>query len=97
MELIIFESDAYYSMRQDLLLEIREAIKEAKKEALQEASPENDWLPTDDAKKLLGVKSKTKMQELRDTDAIKFSQHGRIIRYSKKSILEFLNKNIPKY
>lgn len=95
MEIIIFESEAYRRMQQEMLGLIRQAVRDAKQEALELASPENDWLTAEEAKKLLGIKSKTKLQALRDTDAIVFSQHGRIIKYSKKSILTFLNRNIP--
>ncbi|WKN44892.1 helix-turn-helix domain-containing protein [Tunicatimonas pelagia] len=95
MEIIVFESDAYRRMQQEMLGLIRQAVREAKQEALQQASPENDWLTGEEAKQLLGIKSKTKLQALRDTDAIIFSQHGRIIKYSKKSILAFLNRHIP--
>ncbi len=96
MEIIIFEKEAYYRMQKDLLKLVKQAIKEAKQEAIEEASPENDWLTAEEAKKLLGIKSKTKLQMLRDNSDIVFSQHGRVIKYSKKSILSFLNRNIPK-
>ena len=86
MEVIIFEKDAYYQMQRELIGMFKQALQEAKVAALLEADPANDWLSTEEAKKLLGVKSKTKMQELRDLDAIKFTKHGRIIKYSKKSI-----------
>lgn len=90
MEIIVFEKDTYWKMQSDLMRMFREALHEAQK-------PEDDWISTDDAKILLGVKSKSKMQELRDTNSIKFSKHGKIIKYSKISILEYLKKNIPKY
>lgn len=54
----------------------------------------DDWLSPESAKKLLGIKSKSKLQQLRDNGEILFSQHGRIIKYSKKSILNFLNRNV---
>lgn len=95
MEVIIFEKDAYYQMQRELIGMFKQALQEAKVAALLEADPANDWLSTEEAKKLLGVKSKTKMQELRDLDAIKFTKHGRIIKYSKKSILKYLERNVP--
>ena len=97
MEVIVFEKEAYYQMLNELMKMFNETLKEAKAAALREADPASDWLSTDEAKKLLGVRSKTKMQELRDIDAIRFTKHGRIIRYSKKSILEYLDRNIPDY
>ena len=97
MNVIIFETEAYYQMHRELMRMFRQALKEAKEEALAQADPANDWLTTEEAKKLLGVKSKTKMQELRDYDEIKFTKCGRIIKYSKKSILDYLERNVPKY
>ena len=95
MDVIIFEKETYYHMHRELMQMFKTALKEAKVEALLEADPANDWLSTEEAKKLLGVKSKTKMQELRDLDAIKFTKHGRIIKYSKRSILKYLERNVP--
>ena len=96
MDVIIFESDAYYQMHQELILMFKNALKEAKAEALLEADPANDWLDPEEAKKLLGVRSKTRMQELRDQDLVRFTKHGRIIKYSKRSILQYLERNVPK-
>ncbi|GAB3343286.1 hypothetical protein GCM10027429_33680 [Marivirga atlantica] len=97
MEIIVFEKEAYQKMHKDLINLVKQAIREAKEEALANADPANDWLSTEEAKKLLGIRSKTKLQELRDIEAIRFTKHGRIIRYSKKSILEYLDRNVPSY
>lgn len=97
MEIIVFEKEAYQQMHKELIGMVKQAIREAKEEALANADPANDWLSTEDAKKLLGIRSKTKLQELRDIEAIRFTKHGRIIRYSKKSILEYLDRNVPTY
>ncbi len=97
MEIIVFEKEAYQQMHKDLISMVKQAIREAKEEALANADPANDWLSTEEAKKLLGIRSKTKLQELRDIEAIRFTKHGRIIRYSKKSILEYLDRNVPSY
>jgi len=58
---------------------------------------QNEWLSTKEAMKLLGIKGKTKLQQLRDGLDIKFSQHGKIIKYSRTSILTFLERNVPKF
>lgn len=97
MDVIVFEKETYYQMHRELIGMVKQAIREAKEEALANADPANDWLSTEDAKKLLGIRSKTKLQELRDIEAIRFTKHGRIIRYSKKSILEYLDRNVPSY
>lgn len=91
MEIIVFEKEAYWKMQSELFKMFQNALQEAKK-------PEGDWISTEQAKELLGVKSKSKMQDLRDTGAIQFSKHGRrTIVYSKKSVLEFLKRNVPDY
>ena len=91
MEIIVFEKETYWKMQTELIKMFQEALKDAKK-------PDGDWISTEEAKTLLGVKSKSKMQELRDNSAIQFSKHGRkTIMYSRKRILEFLKKNIPDY
>ena len=93
MEVIVIGCDAFNK----LLAENHKAISKEVKKALEKAlaaKSENDWISGQDAKQLLGVKSKTKMQQLRDNQKIVFSQHGRTIMYSKKSILDFINKNI---
>jgi hypothetical protein len=91
MEIIVFEKDAYWRMQRELMQMFQHAMKEATKQP-------DDWISTEEAKALLGVKSKSKMQELRDTDAIKYSKHGKkLIKYSKQSILDYLKRHIPKY
>lgn len=91
MEIIVFEKETYWKMQTELMKMFRESLKEANK-------PPDDWVSTEEAKMLLGVKSKSKMQQLRDTNAIKYSKHGKkLIQYSKSSILDYLKKNIPAY
>ncbi|MCH7759417.1 helix-turn-helix domain-containing protein [Patescibacteria group bacterium] len=89
MEIIVFEKEGYYKMLQEFAIMVREAVNENK-----EAS---EWLNTEEAKELLGFKSKSKMQQLRDNGEIDFSQHGRIIKYSRKSCLKFLERNRVKF
>ena len=91
MEIIVFEKEAYYKLQAKLMAMFGQALNQAQKK-------DDDWISTEEAKTLLGVKSKSKMQELRDHNAILFSKHGRkTIKYSKSSILAFLKKNIPDY
>lgn len=85
MKVIIFEEQAYYK----LIDEMKQAVKDAAKELKNE----KEWLSAEEAKNLLGFRSKSKMQQLRDNGDIVFSQHGRIIKYSRKSILSFLDNN----
>lgn len=85
MNVIVFEDETYYKMLEEFSKLIKDAAKEMK--------AESEWLSTDEAKKLLGFKSKSKLQQLRDAGEIIFSQNGRIIKYSRKSILGFLERN----
>lgn len=93
MEVIIFEKESYHQMMRELMAHFKNAIKEAKKEAFIETSPANDWITSEEAKGILGFKSKSKLQKMRDQGDIVFTQHGRTIKYSKSSILNFLNKH----
>jgi uncharacterized NAD(P)/FAD-binding protein YdhS len=86
MDVIVISSDAYKM----LVAEIRKTVRETVHEV---AHPKSDWLDEKEAMDLLGIKSKTTLQNLRDSQEFKFSKHGRIIRYSNKSILEFLERN----
>ncbi len=57
---------------------------------------DEQWVNTEEAKKILGIKCKNKIQRLRDESPMNgliVSQHGRIYRYFKPSLYEFLNKN----
>lgn len=94
MEIIVLESEAFKTLQQQMLQLVRTNIREAKEEALANMDPANDWLSTEEAKKLLGIKSKTKLQELRDYGEIMYSKGGRVIKYSKRSILDYLERNI---
>ena len=93
MEVIIIGSKAYKKLQEEQLNRFKEVLIEANKEALLQLSIESDWIRTEEAKKLLGVKSKSKMQQLRDYGEIEFTQPGKIILYSKKSIIDYLNRH----
>lgn len=94
MEVIVLESEAYQHLQKEMMQLVRTTIREAKEEAMANMDPANDWLSAVEAKELLGIKSKTKLQELRDCDEIRFSKAGKVIRYSKRSILEYLDRHI---
>lgn len=97
MEVIVLDSKAF----EQLKLELKSYVKQALSEFLLEKqlSESSDWITIDDAKKLLPYKSKSTWQNLRDTGVIEFSQfpNSRNILYSKKSILNYLNKNKVKF
>lgn len=79
------------------LQEFRKEFIEEIKEIINPSFQQVEWLSPKEAMSLLGIKGKTKLQNLRDNLAIKFSQHGRIIKYSRSSILDFLEKNTIKF
>jgi hypothetical protein len=84
MKIIIFEEETYYKM----LEELKKVVKEATAPPTQK-----EWLSAEEAKELLGNISKSKLQKLRDYGEIVISQHERMIRYSRSSILLFLEKH----
>ncbi len=85
MEIIVFEKESFYKLIDELTIRI---INNSEKYFKRE-----EWIGESEAKSLLGIKSKSKMQQLRDNIKIEFSQHGKIIRYSRSSILKFLEQN----
>lgn len=89
MKVIVFEETAYYKMLDELTQRIKEAVKEVNKESI---APKV-WVSTEEAKKLLSIKSKSKLQQLRDNKDIIYSQHGRNISYNYESIMNFLERN----
>ena len=97
MEVIIIDSKAYKKLKEELFEEFKQVLIDAKKESLAQLALESDWVNTSEAKRLLGVKSKSKMQQLRDYGEIAFTKPGKIILYSKKSIIDYLNKHQNKW
>ena len=97
MEVIIIDSKAFKKLKEDLFEEFKQVLIVAKKETLAQLAMESDWISTEEAKKLLGIKSKSKMQQLRDYGEIVFTKPGKIILYSKKSIITYLNKHQRKW
>ncbi len=83
MDVICLETEAFYSLVDKVY------------ERLKESSEHRDkWVDGDEAMRLLGVKSKTTMQTLRDERKIRFTQpQPRIIAYDRDSIDEYLDKH----
>ena len=85
MEIIVFEKESFNKLIDELTIRIiRNIDKHYEK---------SEWIDEAEAKSLLGIKSKSKLQQLRDDIKIEFSQFGKIIRYSRSSILRFLEQN----
>lgn len=71
-----------------------ELIKKVVEEVKRDMEPGWEWASTNKAMELLGIKSKTTLQELRNNGEIRFSQpRKRIILYDIKSINDFLQRN----
>ena len=84
MEVICIETEAFYSLIDETVKRIKEKnnIKEDK------------WILTDEAMRLLGIKSKTTLQKLRDEGKIRYSQPDRkVILYDRESLNNYLEKH----
>ena len=88
MKVIVFEEEAYYKMLREFANKVDGVVKNQEKE--------KEWLDANEAKQLLGIKSTSKLQKLRNNGDILISQHGRIIKYSSKSIKDYLKRGIQK-
>lgn len=64
MEVICLDTEAFHSL-------LEEVVKRLKGE---DEGPGDKWIQTEDAMRMLGVKSKTTMQNLRDEGKIRFAQ-----------------------
>lgn len=85
MEVIVIEKEAFNKLIEEMTIKIIQEVEKRYKG--------DEWISAEQAKELLGVKSKSKLQQLRDEFKIEFSQFGKIIRYSRTSILRFLEKH----
>lgn len=84
MKVICLEDEAFF----ELLEQAVERLKQVQN------VKEDRWVPTDEAMRLLGIKSKTTLQDLRNKGKIRYSQQGRrVILYDKSSIMDHLETN----
>ena len=93
MNVIVLDTEAYKQLKTELFGFVKKAITEVLAE--RKAAENSDWIPIEEAMKILPYKSKTSWQKFRDTGIVKFTKalKGRTIMYSRKSIMEYLNKN----
>ncbi len=83
MKVICLESNAFYELVDQVVGKMMEQHKEQPK-----------WLVGEDAMNLLGIKSKTTLQKLRNEGEIKYSQpFKKHILYHRQSLLDFLEKH----
>lgn len=83
MHVITLEDKAFYALVRSVVEELESSF-----------APTNPWVLEPEAMTLLGIKSKTTLQRLRDNDLIRFSQPTRKhILYYKPSLYEYLENN----
>ncbi len=84
MNVICLHDEAFFALLEEAVERIQQ----------KQNVTEDTWIDTEAAMKLLGIKSKTTLQDLRNKGKIRFSQpQKRIILYDRASILEYLDKN----
>ena len=84
MEVICLEDAAFYALIDKVVVRIKEQNNVAKEK----------WISGEEAMGMLRITSKTTLQKLRDTGAIRYSQpEKKIILYDLDSIHDYLNKN----
>ena len=87
MQVISIEEQSFYQLLDKVITEMEQKF----------GKKEDEWIHETNAMKLLGIRSKTSMQRLRDHDMIKFTQPSRkIILYHKPSLLEYLESHANK-
>ncbi len=81
LNVICLEFEAFYALVEEVVGKLKD----------QDTSQHDKWISDEEAMKLLRVTSRTTMQKLRDSGAIRYSQPTRkLILYDWDSILEYL-------
>ncbi len=84
MEVICLETEAFYSLVEKVVSQLRE----------KEDQKSNKWIRYEEAMDLLGIKSKVTLQKLRDEGKIRYTHpEKKIILYDRKSIEQYLEKH----
>jgi predicted DNA-binding transcriptional regulator AlpA len=87
MQVICLEEEAFYEL-------VEEVVRRVLKKNIDNKQHGEKWISDKQAMGLLGIKSKTTLQKLRDSGQIRFSQpEKRIIRYDRNSIEQYLEKH----
>ncbi len=81
MEIIVFETTAYWKHIEEVVNRVKKSLMEDKK-----------WINEAEAMELLSVRSKSEMWKMRSQGKIRYSQPARkIIKYDRLSILKYLD------
>lgn len=91
MQVILIESAAFYKLLEMAVEHLN--TRSAQETKNREEKSTAEWLTLSEAMKILPYRSRSKWQQLRDGGTIVFSQFGRKLLYSKKSLLEYISKN----
>jgi hypothetical protein len=84
-KLICLETSAFYSLLDEVLLHISAKL---------DLSKEPQWIDGETTMALLNIRSRTTLQQLRDSGKIRFSQTTRKnIMYDRLSIIAYLERN----
>lgn len=84
MNVICLQDEAFYQLIEEVIDRIQQKQTPSKVK----------WVDTEEAMKLLNIKSKTSLQKLRDEGKIRFSQpQKRIILYDRDSIEAYLDEH----
>lgn len=84
MNVICLEDDAFYALIEQVVARIKE----------RKGAKEDKWISGEEAMQKLRITSKTTLQKLRDTGAIRYSQpEKKLILYDLDSIYAYLEKN----
>ncbi|WP_459212762.1 helix-turn-helix domain-containing protein [Aquimarina rhabdastrellae] len=89
---IMMKTKAFHKLinqvTQNIMAEVKPLIDTKK------LKDEDEWLTPKEAKEVLRIKSTGKLLRLRNDGFITYAKHGNITVYSRKSIMEFLEKCI---
>ncbi|MDN5201157.1 hypothetical protein QQ008_07285 [Fulvivirgaceae bacterium BMA10] len=101
MKVILRENEDAEDFFEELINKAVDRVSNHLKSVIEEVVSNTDksddqWVSTEEAKRILGIKSKNKIQQLRDESPMNgliVSQHGRTYRYFKPSLYKFLDKH----
>jgi len=84
MEVICLETEAFYSLIEEVVKRFKDNHNDQK----------DKWIQTTEAMKILGIKSKTTLQRIRDNGSVRYAQpQKKIILYDRDSIMEYLDNH----
>ncbi len=96
MELIVFESEAFKKIRQELLEEQRIFLTAWAASLTGQNSEKTVWLSPEDARNRLHVKSRKKMKQIRSSGEVHYLKSGREFLYDQASLESYMLKQSTK-